>query len=157
MAFLLRPVEKLKKTNDVMMACRWTALASQHPLENDHKRQQIWQIRHEKNEWSTRFSELKKNQVDHTFWLHLQKNKQKMKTGWTTHSWNKAIWLALRPYHMTMMRKINKLEKPGGPQGNFHALFGRSAAVYGHFQANAVTWEWSTHISSSSGHLFLKL
>ena len=40
---------------------------------------------------------------------------------------------------MTMMRKINKLEKPGGPQGNFHALFGRSAAVYGHFQANAVT------------------
>ena len=157
MAFLLRPVEKLKKTNDVMMACRWTALASQHPLENDHKRQQIWQIRHEKNEWSTRFSELKKNQVDHTFWLHLQKNKQKMKTGWTTHSWNKAIWLAFSSSQMTMTYEINTLEKPGGPQGNFHVLFGRSAAVYGHFQANAVTWEWSTHISSSSRHLFLKL
>ena len=52
---------------------------------------------------------------------------------------------------MTMMRKINKLEKPGGPQGNFHALFGRSAAVYGHFRADAVTSEWSTRISSSTG------
>ena len=48
---------------------------------------------------------------------------------------------------MTMTRKINKREKPGGPQGNFHALFGRSAAIYGHFQADAVTSEWSTHIS----------
>ena len=147
MAFLLRPVEKLKKTNDVMMVCRRTALASQHPLENDHKQQQICQIRHEKNEWSTRFSELKENRVDHTFWLHLWKNKQKMKTGWTTHSWNKAIWLALSLCHMTMTHKINKLEKPGGPQGNFHALFGRSAAVYGHFRADAVTSEWSTRIS----------
>ena len=132
-----------------MMVCRWMTLTSQHLLENDHKWQQIWQIRHEKNEWSTRFSELKKNQVDHTFWLHLQKNKQKMKTGWTTHSWNKAIWLALSLCHMTMTCKINKLEKPGRPQGNFHALFGRSAAIYGHFWAKAVTLEWSTHISSS--------
>ena len=40
---------------------------------------------------------------------------------------------------MTMTYEINTLEKPGEPQGNFHALFGRSAAVYGHFQANAVT------------------
>ena len=84
--------------------------------------------------WSAQFSELKENRVDHTFWLHLQKNKQKMKTGWTTHSWNKAIWLALSLCHMTMTRKINKLEKPGRPQGNFHALFGRSAAFYGHFE-----------------------
>ena len=30
-----------------------------------------------------------------------------MKTGWTTHSWNNAIWLALRPCHMTMTHKIN--------------------------------------------------
>ena len=50
---------------------------------------------------------------------------------------------------MTMTRKINKLEKPGGPQGNFHALFGRSPTFYGHFQADAVTTEWSTRISSS--------
>ena len=50
---------------------------------------------------------------------------------------------------MTMTSKINKLEKPGGPQGNFHVLFGRSAAVYGHFQADAVTSEWSTRISLS--------
>ena len=49
---------------------------------------------------------------------------------------------------MTMMQKINKLEKPGRPQGNFHALFGRSAAFYGHFRADAVTSEWSTRISS---------
>ena len=34
---------------------------------------------------------------------------------------------------MTMMRKINKLEKPGGQQGNFHALFGKSPTFYGHF------------------------
>ena len=51
---------------------------------------------------------------------------------------------------MTMTCKINKLEKPGGPQGNFHALFGRSAAVYGHFQVDAVTSEWSTRISISN-------
>ena len=30
-----------------------------------------------------------------------------MKTGWTTYSWNGAIWLALRPCHMTMTCKIN--------------------------------------------------
>ena len=90
------------------------------------------------------------NWADHTFWPHLRKNKQKMKTGWTTHSWNNAIWLALRPCHMTMTHKINKLEKPGGPQGNFHALFGRSPTFYGHFRADAVTSEWSTRLSSSS-------
>ena len=50
---------------------------------------------------------------------------------------------------MTMTRKINKLEKPGGPQGNFHALFGRSPTFYGHFRADVVTSEWSTRISSS--------
>ena len=99
--------------------------------------------------WSAWFSELKENRVDHTFWLHLWKNKQKMKTGWTTHSWNKAIWLALSLCHMTMTRKINKLEKPGGPQGNFHALFGRSAAFYGHFRVDTVTSEWSTRILAS--------
>ena len=57
--------------------------------------------------------------------------------------------MALRPCHMAMTCKINKLEKPGGPLGIFHALFGRSAAFYGHFRADAVTSEWSTHISSS--------
>ena len=119
MAFLLRPVEKLKKTNDVMMVCRWMALVSQHPLKNDHKQQQICQIRHEKNEWSTRFFELKENRVGHTFWLHLRKNKQKMKTGSTTHSWNKAIWLALSSCHVTVTCKINKLEKPGDHKAIF--------------------------------------
>ena len=53
---------------------------------------------------------------------------------------------------MTMTRKINKLEKPGGPQGNFHALFGRSPTFYGHFQVDAVMSQWSTCISSSGGH-----
>ena len=100
-------------------------------------------------EWSARFFELKENRVDHTFWLHLRKNKQKMKTGWTTHSWNKAIWLDLSSCHMTMTRKINKLEKPSRPQGNFHALFGTSAAVYGHFWVDAVMTEGSTRISAS--------
>ena len=95
------------------------------------------------------------NRVDHTFWPHLQKNKQKMKTGWTTHSWNNAIWLALRPCHMTMTHKINKLEKPGGPQGNFHALFGRSSTFYGHFRADAVTSECSTRISASPCCVFM--
>ena len=89
------------------------------------------------------------NRADHTFWPHLQKKKQKMKTGWITHSWNNAIWLAVRPCHMTMTCKINKLEKPGVPQGNFHALFGRSPTFYSHFRADAVTSEWSTRISSS--------
>ena len=42
---------------------------------------------------------------------------------------------------MTMMRKINKLEKPGGQQGNFHALFVRSPTFYGHFRADTVTSE----------------
>ena len=67
----------IKNTNDVMIVCKWSTLTSQRPLENDHKTQQIWQIRHEKTEWFTRFSELKENRVDHTFWLHLRKNKQK--------------------------------------------------------------------------------
>ena len=73
-----------------------------------------------------------------------------MKTGWTTHSWNGAIWLALSPCHMTMTCKINKLEKPGGPLSIFHTLFGRSAAFYGHFWVDTVTSEWSTRISSSN-------
>ena len=73
-----------------------------------------------------------------------------MKNRWTTHSWNGAIWLALSSCHMTMTCKINKLEKPGGPLGIFHALFVRSAAFYGHFRADAVTSEWSTCISSST-------
>ena len=89
------------------------------------------------------------NRADHTFWPHLRKNNQKMKTEWTTHSWNNAIWLALRLCYMTMMRKINKLEKPGGPQGNFHTLFGRSPTFYGHFRVDVLTSEWSTCISSS--------
>ena len=50
---------------------------------------------------------------------------------------------------MTMTCKINKLEKPGGQLRIFHTLFGRSAAFYGHFQADTVTSEWSTRISSS--------
>ena len=37
-----------------------------------------------------------------------------MKNGWTTHSSNNEIWLAVSPCHMTMTCKINKLEKPGG-------------------------------------------
>ena len=89
------------------------------------------------------------NWADHTFWPHLRKNKQKTKTGWTTHSWNNAIWFAVRLCYMTMMSKINKLEKPGEQQGNFHALFGRSPTFYGNFRADAVTSEWSTRISSS--------
>ena len=70
-----------------------------------------------------------------------------MKTRWTTHLWNGAIWLALSPCHMTMTCKINKLEKPGGPLSIFHTLFGRYAAFYVHFRADTVTSEWSTHIS----------
>ena len=54
---------------------------------------------------------------------------------------------------MTVTHKINKLEKLGGPQDNFHALFGRSAAVYGHFRADAVTSEWSTCISPSNSSI----
>ena len=88
------------------------------------------------------------NRADHTFWPHLRKNKQKMKTEWTTHSWNNAIWLVLRHCHMTMTHKINKLEKPG-EQGNFQALFGRFPTFCGHFWADVVTSEWSTRISSS--------
>ena len=42
-----------------------------------------------------------------------------MKIGWTTHSSNEAIRLALRPDHMTMMCKNNKPEKLGRPQGIF--------------------------------------
>ena len=50
---------------------------------------------------------------------------------------------------MTLMCKINKLEKPSGPEGNFHTLFGRSPTFYDHFQVDVVTSEWSTGISSS--------
>ena len=59
--------------------------------------------------------------------------------------------MALSSCHMTMTCKINKPEKPGGPLGIFHALFGRCAAFYGHFRVDAVTSEWSTCISSSGG------
>ena len=34
---------------------------------------------------------------------------------------------------MTMTPKINKPKKPGGPQGSFRALFGRSLTFFGHF------------------------
>ena len=133
-----------------MMVCGWTTLTSQHSLENDNKRQQICQISMKIASGPPGFSSLimtHQNRVDHTFWLHLWKNKHQMKTGWTTNSWNRAIWLALSLCHMTMTCKINKLEKPGEPLRIFHALFGRSAAFYGHFQADAVTSEWSTRIS----------
>ena len=50
---------------------------------------------------------------------------------------------------MTMTHNISKLEKPGGPQGNFHALFARSPTFYRHFQADVVPSEWSTRISLS--------
>ena len=80
-----------------------------------------------------------------------------MKNGWTTHSSNNAIWLALSPCHMTMTCKINKLEKPGGQLKNFHTLFGRSAAFYGHFGADTVMSEWSTRISSSKPGVLLFL
>ena len=72
-----------------------------------------------------------------------------MKNGWTTHSSNNAIWLALSPFHMTMTCKMNKLEKPGGQLRIFHTLFGRSAAFYGHFWADTVMSEWFTRISPS--------
>ena len=65
--------------------------------------------------------------------------------------------MALRPCHLTVTCKINKLKKPGGPLGNFHALFGRSATFYGHFRADTVTSEWSTQISASGGTLVLIL
>ena len=55
---------------------------------------------------------------------------------------------------MTMMHKINKLEKPGRPQGNFHALFGRSPTFYGHFRADVVTSEWSTRMSHHTNHFY---
>ena len=87
------------------------------------------------------------NRANHIFWPHLRKNKQKMKTGWTTDSCHNAIWLALRPCHKTMTRKINKPEKPGGTQGNFHALFGSSPTFYGYIRAEVVTLEWSIRIS----------
>ena len=40
--------DKYSPCNHLMMICGWTTLTSQRPLENDHKRQQISQIRHEK-------------------------------------------------------------------------------------------------------------
>ena len=52
---------------------------------------------------------------------------------------------------MTMTCKINKLEKPGGQLIIFQTLFGRYATFYGHFRADSVTSEWSTHISLSLG------
>ena len=76
-----------------------------------------------------------------------------MKNGWTTHSSNRAIWLALSPFHKTMMCKINKLEKLGGQLRIFHTLFGRSAAFYGHFRADTVTSEWSTQYHHHSLHI----
>ena len=57
---------------------------------------------------------------------------------------------------MTMTCKINKLKKPGGQVRIFHTLFGRSAAFYGHFQADTVTSEWSTRISLSNGDFILE-
>ena len=71
------------------------------------------------------------NWTDHRFWPNLWKNKQKMKTGRTKHSWNGAK--ALRHCHMTMTRKMNKPKKTAGPQRNFRALFGRSPTFFGHF------------------------
>ena len=48
---------------------------------------------------------------------------------------------------MNMMHEINKPKKPGGPLGNFCALFGRSPTFFGHFRVDAVMSEWSTCIS----------
>ena len=73
-----------------------------------------------------------------------------MKTGWTTHSWNGAIWLALSPCHMTMTCKINKLEKNRVDHSAFFIPYLADCCLLGHFWVDTVTSEWSTCISSSN-------
>ena len=51
---------------------------------------------------------------------------------------------------MTMTCKVKKLENSGRPLAIFRALFGRSAAFFGHFPPDAVTSEWSSRISTSN-------
>ena len=100
-------------------------LTSQHGPENDHKRQCICQIRHEKMRVVHPVFE---SCFDNNILFYAHKSQQKMKTGWSTVQWNNAIWLGLGYCHMSMTSKINKSEIPGGPLSFSYALFGRCTA-----------------------------
>ena len=121
-------------------------LTSQHGPENDHKRQCICQIRHEKMR-GVRL--VFRSCFANNILFYVRKSKQNMKNWWTPVQWNNAIWLALKHCHVSMTCKTNKSVKPGGPLSFFHALFGRCTAFYGHFLIDVLTSQGSTHISPS--------
>ena len=125
-------------------------LTSQHRLENDHKRQCICQIRHEKMRG---VRPVFRSCFDNNILFYVRKSKQNMKNRWTPVQWNNAIWLALKHCHVSMTCKINKSVKPGEPLSFFHALFGRCTTFYGHFLIDVLTSEGSTRISHHLSHM----
>ena len=137
----------------VMMMCGWITLTSQRPLENNHKRQQICQIRHEKcrvvhptfqvclfyTSWSC------DNSWEPIKWLHFM-------NAWSNRfSFN--VYFSANGAKMCGPSGFPLIKKTGWTTCFFHALFDRSAAFCGHFWADTVTSESSTCIPSSH-HLF---
>ena len=128
------------------MICGWTTLASQCPLEKDHKRQHICQIRYEKF-WVVRWV----FQVYFTRHSHVTRAESQS---------NCIIWGMCGPLVFHLMFIFLQMEpKTCCPPGFYFLKNGwttrfffhvRSAAFYAHFRADTVTSESSTRIPSSS-------
>ena len=137
----------------MVMICGWTILTSQHPLENDRKRQKICQIRHENCEWSTRFFKF----VSFTRHSHVtgpDSQSNCIISGMCGPPGSHFLFIFLQMGPKSVVHPVlmshKQTWKTGWTTRNFHALFVRSSAFYGHFQADVVTSESSTRIPSSS-------
>ena len=128
------------------MICGWTTLTSQCPLQNDHKRQQICQIRHENC-----------LVVHSVFQVCLFYASQSCGRAWEPiklHYFSN-VWSNRFSFHVYFCANGSKNECSTWffifwkTTHFFHALFGRSPTFYGHFPADTVTSESSTHILSS--------
>ena len=132
-----------------MMTCSWTTLTSQCPLENDHERQQIWQIRHEKC-----------RVVCPVFQGCLFYTSCSCDKAWKPIKllYFRNVWFTRFPFFVYFSANGAKkcgtpgfplIQKTGWTTHFIHALFVRSDAFYGHFRADTVTSESSTCIPSS--------
>ena len=122
----------------LMMICRWTTLMSQHGPENDHKRQCICRIRHEKM-----------RVVRPVFQICLFYSSQTrdstldpIKLHYFTKQWSTRFsFFVMICAHRTKYCYQNNFQIPGGQLSFFHALFGRCTTFYGHFLVHVVTSE----------------
>ena len=134
--------------NNMMLICGWTTLTSQCPLENDHKRQQICQIRHEKClvvlpvfvkfVYFTRHSRV----------TEAESQSNCFRNVWSSR-FSFFVYFSANGAKKCDPPGFPLIQKTGWTTRFFHALFVRSAVFYGHFRADTVTSELSTGIPSS--------